>query len=99
MPWQGGAVPANRVAARPRRQRSKDREHPAAAGHLTALMTSLFCTVPVSPWTFAASDSAQFPAIVRLVLKRYTPGSVLGAASTDSVMVGMPSGDMSSRVE
>ena len=35
-----------------------------------ALTMSVLSTVPVSPCTFAPSDKAQLPAIVRSVLKR-----------------------------
>ena len=41
-------------------------------------MTSLFSTVPVSPWTLAPSESCQRPAMLKLALKRYVPGSVPG---------------------
>ena len=66
----GAAVTPRPVPGAPRRKRGEDPGEPCRAAHLTAWKTSLSSTVPVSPWTFAPSDSRQPPAIVIFALKR-----------------------------
>src|SRR4051812_16344058 len=68
------------------------------AGHFCAVMTSLFSTVPVSPWTLAPSESCHRPAMPKVALKRYVPGSVPGMAVTLVAISCMPSGAMSKRL-
>src|SRR4029079_7627293 len=68
------------------------------AVHFCAVMTNLFSTVPVSPCTFAPSESCQPPAMLKVALNRYVPGSAPGIGVTLVVISCMPSGAISKRV-
>src|SRR5437660_3327413 len=68
------------------------------ADHGVALITSLFSTVPVSPCTFAPSESCQHPAMLSVALHLERPGSVACMHVTVVTLSLMPSGATASRV-
>src|SRR6185312_12411727 len=72
-----------------------DGAHEDGALHFCAVTTSLLSTVPVSPCTLAPSDSCQRPAMLKVALNLYVPGSVPGIGVTCVTISFMPSGVMS----
>ncbi|GJD72680.1 hypothetical protein CFIICLFH_0900 [Methylobacterium goesingense] len=66
----GAALMPRAIPQNPRRERGEGPGQPCSPAHLVALNTSLFSTVPVSPWTLAPSERRQLPAIVSFTLNR-----------------------------